>query len=202
MNRWQAQRRFVKRIRRRWREAYSAFFRSLLAREIERAFADSVYPGDDRIGDRDVYLVRGDWRTLTDDLARLAENEIYFFSGRGLAYYIPAILLLCLRDPRMEPDFMAGRLSDYSYLGKDVDLDEAERIAKWNRDRLNDFAGHLTLEQTRVIAKFFRQFATRLYLWWDNSKQVEDDFPELAKAQAFWDAKVEEKLRERRASGA
>jgi hypothetical protein len=38
--------------------------RELLAKEVERAFANTVYPGDDYVGRDEVREMRGHWHTI------------------------------------------------------------------------------------------------------------------------------------------
>jgi len=74
----------------------------------------------------------------------------------------------------------------------------AEEIERKERI-LNEFASVLTIQQTRVIARFCQQYVTLILPWHPIDVPVEVYFAEWPRAQAFWTAKLEEKLRDDRA---
>jgi hypothetical protein len=76
-----------------------------LKQEIEAAFADVPYPGDEHIaysnidfdGSRLAAAFKGKhWKELTPD--EMHWNEMAFLSREGLHYYLPAYLLASLED--------------------------------------------------------------------------------------------------------
>ncbi len=193
-------RRIRDRLQWRWINVRSEVYRRLLIREIQRAFADSVYPGDEAIGREEVSMLRGDWRLLPLPALQHGLGELLMFCPRGRAYYIPAILIHCLSGKAYDPTDLVYFLSPHSSVPDyDGQVRWTDEEIEWKEKILNEFASVLSIQQARVIARFCKQFDTILYPWECLSGiPVELDFPELHRAQAFWTAKLEEKLRDNR----
>lgn len=75
-----------------------------LRREIEQAFSDPPYPGDDQLVAYDDYeseeLKRSfkgkHWRDIPRDVLRYHYDDLPFFSSAGLRCYLPAFLMAAL----------------------------------------------------------------------------------------------------------
>ena len=79
-----------------------------VAREVERAFSDVQYPGDDSIVERpsdwEASGIRSDflrkhWRDVIEPEFLRAHNLFCFFSAKGLQFYLPAYLIGLVRFP-------------------------------------------------------------------------------------------------------
>lgn len=96
-----------------------------LIRDIEQAFANVCYPGDDRLtdstyGEEPAALVedfrgRTDWRQLDaaflDQAPQGWSSAMSFFSGPALRFYLPAYLIADLRGALVHGSDPAFRLS-------------------------------------------------------------------------------------------
>lgn len=100
-----------------------------LKQQIEQAFADVPYPGDENIGadpydwecaELNQHLRGKHWREIPRDLLQYHQHDLPSFSPAGLQYYLPAYLLAALDNFVDVPDFTVyhvnpevGDLHDY-----------------------------------------------------------------------------------------
>lgn len=138
--------------------------------QIEQAFADVEYPGDDDLtdstyGEEPAALIvefRGktDWHDI--DVAFLNQapdgwsSALAFFSARALRFYLPAYLIADLRGELGDPDPVSRLCSSVTPLGA------SQKIAKmWGGGTMGeraraDFALFNATQVSAVVA----------YLWW------------------------------------
>lgn len=94
--------------------------REELIRKIEEAFADSQYPGDDRL----VYDRSGrhfeceeiakdfrgkDWREIPLETLRYHSDSLFFFTSKAYKFYLPAYLMASIRSYR-EADIISSNV--------------------------------------------------------------------------------------------
>jgi hypothetical protein len=158
-----------------------------LVRQVRAAFADVVYPGDDRLtnsmGDepdalREDFRGRDDWTTL--DVAFLNQapdgwgSALSFFSGEALRFYLPAYLVADL-----EGTLMCGDPS-YRLCAFVTPMMEGKRLAQF-------YGGGTLGEHARREFSLFdaAQVAVIVdYLWW---KLEQGDDPTVEQAlENYW----------------
>ncbi len=73
--------------------------RQQLIREVEVAFAESIYPGDDLGYEDEIGVFVGrNWRELSAEFVLSRSQDLFFFNVKGLCYFLPAFLIAWLRD--------------------------------------------------------------------------------------------------------
>ncbi|HYO71913.1 MAG TPA: DUF6714 family protein [Archangium sp.] len=128
-----------------------------LWRQIESAFAEVIYPGDDRIAysnvDRDgaslAAAFRGKhWKELTPH--ELHHHEMTFLSREGLQFYLPAYLLASMEgyDGTLYED-----IRPFTVYGLTLPDEDTPRNRQLRESRLRDFE-IFTPAQKRVIRSF------------------------------------------------
>lgn len=85
-----------------------------LKQQIEQAFADVPYPGDENIGadpydwecaELNQHLRGRHWRDIPRDILQYHQHDLPFFSTAGLHYYLPTYMLAALDDFMDTPHF-------------------------------------------------------------------------------------------------
>ena len=124
---------------------------ALLIEQIERAFADVQYPGDDNIiatpahvgeceecGGLHKLLVGRKWRELIadDESSEHVSHAMSFFSLAGWQYYLPAYLIQSIRLRRFDSLYFQPK--------------DDPAVAEFNRERIH----HLTAEQGQAVISF------------------------------------------------
>lgn len=143
---------------------------SSLIQQIEQAFANVVYPGDDNLADslygeepealRIEFRGKTDWRTLDDDFLNQAPDgwgtALSFFSPTALKFYLPAYLIADIRGTLQCSD-PAFRLCIFV-----TPQLENKKIAKvWGGGTLGEIA-----RQEFDIYSSEQVAAIVAYLWW------------------------------------
>jgi hypothetical protein len=142
--------------------------RSNLVVEVENAFSSTIYPGDDKISlDSEADEFRGDWKALPAEVVRYNRSGIGFMTSIGTAYYLPAFLLLCLRDP-ISADSL---LDSIVYRLNTLDIMNPKVVVAYRVKNVTEVATYLDVEQTKVLVKFFR-----LYLKLYPDDQLDEKF--------------------------
>jgi hypothetical protein len=141
---------------------------TLLKQQIETAFADVSYPGDEHLVDypedwEHVELLEAfkgrPWKELTYEV--LAYHSFNFLSAAGFHYYLPAYLFMALDDFRDKLPFIVDGLRR---------LKPDERDRQWCVDR---FSG-LNLSQRRAVRAFLEYVRDEpTYEWFDSHRAAE-----------------------------
>lgn len=115
-----------------------------LKRQIEQAFADVPYPGDNKIGSDPDYWESAEinahfggrhWKDIPRDILQYHQHDLAFFSVAGLHYYFPTYMFAALEDFADIPQFAVfdvdpdeGELRDY-WLGRHDSFTPAQKNA-------------------------------------------------------------------------
>lgn len=144
-----------------------------MAREVEEAFADVPYPGDDKlITEPDVYpgifvlpTFRGKhWREITPAMVRQHEFELSCLSPEAFRFYLPCFLIpILLDDPAL----------DHLWLCTFCNLAPGYRQPHF----LNELVNLLDARQKAVILRY-----VELYV----RTEVSSPDPRNQEALAFW----------------
>jgi hypothetical protein len=77
--------------------------RATLANAIEHSFQNAIPPSGEWTDTSSLltgtYLLQGGWQTIPVQTITVRSNDLWQLPPAVLAYYLPAFLLLCLRDP-------------------------------------------------------------------------------------------------------
>lgn len=161
---------------------------SALVRQVHAAFADVVYPGDDRLSDsmgdepdalRHEFRGRDDWTALDIDFLNQAPDgwgsALSFFSGEALRFYLPAYLIADL-EARLESSDPSYRLCAFV-----TPIMEDKRLA-------NFYGGGTLGEHARREFALFDAAQVKVivaYLWWKLAQVAYDPTVEQA-LENYW----------------
>jgi hypothetical protein len=164
--------------------------RMTVVKQIEQAFADNVYPGDDKLVSCGCYecselaaAFQGKYWTELTDVAflRLYEAGLSLFQQEAFRFYLPAYIRAALVDPGTA-DFILEGISFsltpphlMTYIYNDSEPQKLTRAQHRFQSRVEGF----TREQAAAIKAYFELFA---FLYPNDAK-----FDQLDEVIPFWD---------------
>jgi hypothetical protein len=156
----------------------AAKLRSNLASEIERAFQNTQRPNKELYDYWEVEEFQGDWKVLSAEFIRVRRDTLTYFSAIKLSYYLPAFLLLCVRDPTSADTLLDSIVFDLNT----VAINNPTQTLPEKVKRVEEVSQYLTNEQIKIINKFFR-----LYLKLYPNHHVDQAFKlHIKDAEKFW----------------
>jgi hypothetical protein len=162
--------------------------------EIEAAFADRAYPGDERLAlgggcpgdesERVSRFFRGkDWREISPGAITEAEGLdrhafVFFLSSEAFTYYLPALLRFALDpdDPLDMAETISWKLTPPDLTVAKDDPASARREA---REGFVRWADSLSAAETRAVVQVLEHLAERL-------EEIYDSNPARLALDAFW----------------
>jgi hypothetical protein len=140
--------------------------REEIIEEVERAFAHSVYPGDDRLvittnhyeADDVIQDFKGKyWAELTVELAYKHRLSLPLFTPEAFRFYLPGLLVAALQAST-ESEENVGEILEFIFYSLVTLKGEDDNI------KLFDIINGFTSQQKASLAKFIRYFTgTNLY---------------------------------------
>ena len=167
-----------------------------LVAQIEQAFANTTYPGDDHLTNcprkncDDCMEIARDfrgksWSSLTDvKLLRHHESALALMTPEALHYYLPAFMLAALKDSKTA-DVILDNL-EFGLTPPETEGTEAEEWFAQTGIRTMDYflsrVSGYTPDQTKAIRAYLEfQFMIGSYDWWPEKKQ------QRQRTLDFWD---------------